>query len=325
MPRSRRLLSSGLLAFLLVFVIWAGVNAQSIEDWYRLRGYSLPANIASIAKDDAMTPKAMRILAVTRPTLESNGQAFQSACAQNEQTIVLGCYHSGLSFLSGDSSLFVFDVRDARLNGVQQVTTAHEMLHAAYDHLSTKQKNDVNAMLTDFFNNGLKDQRIIDTINAYKKTEPNDVLNEMHSVLGTEASALPAGLESYYKQYFTSRQAVTTFANNYEDEFTSRDNQIKADDEKLAQMRQTIQSEEAQLQTQLASLEADRASIERSNDQTAVNNYNSRVTSYNAGVRRLQNDIAAYNALVEERNSIASELRSLQQSLDSRFTTQPAQ
>jgi hypothetical protein len=322
MRSSRKQIGLTSLVLVLILAMVALAKAQAIDDWIRLRGYSPPAGIAKIAGEDKLTAKAEHILYVTHPVLDTNPTDFAQRCSQTEQTIVLGCYHSGLSAFTGDSFLFVKAVNDPRLNGVEEVTTAHEMLHAAYDRLSASQKQSIDKMLLDYYNNDLHDQRIIDTMNSYKQTEPDDVVNEMHSVFGTEIANLPAPLENYYKQYFIDRQAVTAFAQNYEGEFTSRLNQIKADDTKLAQEKADIQSKEFQLQTDLAGIEADRARVEASNDEATINQYNSRVSAYNSSVRQLRNEISAYNSLVEQRNQIANELRSLQNSLTSQLTTQ---
>ena len=73
---------------------------------------------------------------------------------------MLGCYHSN------QDGIFLYNVQDARLAGVQQVTAAHEMLHAAYDRLSTKDKNYVDGLLMDYLQERPQDQRIIDTMNC---------------------------------------------------------------------------------------------------------------------------------------------------------------
>lgn len=303
--------------------IFFGVSkATAIEDWFRLRNYSPPAAIAKFSNEVAMTPYATHVFYVTHPKIETNLQLFSQECTVREQSIVLGCYRGGLS---ADSNLFIRLINDDRLNGVEEVTAAHEMLHASYDRLNSKDKSKVDAMLVDFYNNDLKDQRVLDTINAYKKSEPNDVVNEMHSVFGTEIANLPAPLETYYKKYFTDRSKVTAFAANYEGEFTNRTAKIQTDDLILANQKARIQDEESSLGQQLSNLQSERINVENSNSQSAVNNYNAQVNAYNAGVRRLQVDIAAYNQLVAERNSIAEELQSLQSSLDTRLTTQSSQ
>ena len=292
---------------------------QDIADWFKLRNYTPPAAVKAFTIADTMTPHAVHLFYINHPVVESNVSTFRANCSIAEQTIVLGCYKGN------EYGIEIYNVKDPRLNGVQQVTAAHEMLHAAYDRLSTKDRDSVDAMLQNYYQHDLTDQRIKDTINAYKKTEPNDVVNEMHSVFGTEVANLPAPLEQYYKQYFTNRAQVTNFAASYEGEFTKRKSQIDADDQQLSIMKTQINSEESSLQAQLAGLQADRASVENSDSQTVVNAYNSRVNAYNAGVRKLQSDITTYNALVVARNVIAAELDSLQSSLDTRLTTQTAQ
>ena len=52
---------------------------------------------------------------------------------------MLGCYIL-------NKGIYVYDITDDRLAGVRQVTTAHEMLHAAYDRLSVKERAQVDAM-----------------------------------------------------------------------------------------------------------------------------------------------------------------------------------
>ena len=306
------LLSLGLLAAL----IFGVTHAQALEDWWRLRGYDPPATVVKLASEDTMTPLAVHIFYVNHPDLESNAVTFRQLCTVAEQTIVLGCYHSD------QNGIDIYKVEDSRLNGVQEVTAAHEMLHAAYDRLSSSDRKNIDNMLESFYQNGLSDQRIKDTIDSYKKSEPNDVVNEMHSVFGTEVSNLPTPLESYYKKYFSNRAAVVAFANGYEGEFTSRINQINDDDQRLAQMKVQIQADENSLDAQLSGLQAERAQIERSGSDADISQYNARVTAYNSGVKHLQNEISAYNALVEQRNAIATELRSLQGSLDTRLTAQ---
>jgi hypothetical protein len=315
------ILTLALLA--LPFVVF--FKAEALVDWWQLRGYTPPAAVAQLAAEDTMTSYSRHVFYVNHPDLESNANQFRADCNETEKTIVLGCYHGN------QDGIFIYDVSDPRLGGVEQVTAAHEMLHAAYDRLSSKDRNYVDGLLQDYFNNGLKDQRVIDTINSYRETEPNDVINEMHSVFGTEVANLPAPLEQYYDRYFTNRLAVTDFADGYQSEFTSREDQVKADDAQLAQMKAGIDSEEQSLQQQLQKINAARKELdeERSAGLNEAYNrdadsFNSYVSTYNSAVDKLRGDIAAYNSLVAERNSVAKELASLSKSLDTRSVPQAA-
>jgi hypothetical protein len=304
------------IAVFFAAIFFGLTHVMAIEDWLKLRNYTPPTAVAALAGEDAMTDYARHVFYVNHPQLENNVSLFRQKCALAEKTIVLGCYHSN------QRGIDVYDVKDSRLNGVQEVTAAHEMLHAAYDRLSSSERKKVDAMMVNFYNNGLNDERVKKTIDSYKKTEPDDVVNEMHSVFGTEVANLPAPMEAYYKKYFIDRAKVTAFEASYEGEFTNRLAQIDADDQTLAGLKSSIEDQERSLESQLQSLQSDRSRVESSGSQAEVNSYNARVSSYNSAVRRLQSDIAEYNNLVKERNAIAAELKSLQSSLDTRLTQQ---
>ena len=304
---------------LLVLIgLLAGVytQQQALRDWWLLRGYVAPAVVAQLATDDTMTAKAQHMFYVNHPDV-TTGKAFTKNCpVGSEKTVVLGCY------IGRDAGIFVYAVTDPRLNGVEQVTAAHEMLHAAYRRLSSGERSKVNAMLTDYYRQGLTDQRIKDTVEAYKKSEPKDVVNEMHSIFGTEVAGLPAPLEAYYKQYFGNRAKVTAFTARYQGEFTSRQTQVASYDAQLKTLGVQIDANEALLSQQKAALDSQSAQLQsqRSSGQIeAYNNgvgaYNRAVNTYNALVASTKNLIKQYNDIVTARNAIAVEEQQLVQAL----------
>lgn len=300
----------GTLLVLLVCLVLVGaaaLNRNNLYDWWRLRGYQPPSAVSQMAADDTMTAYARHMLYVNRPAID-NSTTFTSACPNDggEKTIVLGCYHGG------ESGIFLLGVSDSRLNGVEQVTAAHEMLHAAYERLSSSDRKKVDAMLTNYYNHGLTDPRIQQTIADYKQSEPHDVVNEMHSVFGTEVASLPAPLEQYYQRYFTNRAAVTGFAAQYQAEFTSRQDAVKQDDAQLAGLKSQIDSLESDLKSRLtaiqdqqATLNALRTSGNISQYNADVPGYNNLVDAYNAEAKDLKSLISQYNQLVATRNAVA--------------------
>jgi hypothetical protein len=307
-------------------LIFGLLNAQAIADWWQLRNYSPPATIEAVARADTMTEEAKRTFFVTKPELISDADAFRKSCPTFEQTVVLGCYHSGFS-----SSIYIYNVQDDRLSGVVEVTAAHEMLHSAYDRLGEEEKNRINGILNSFYNNGLQDERVLETIESYKQTEPTQLINEMHSIFGTELSNLPAELESYYQRYFMNRQAVVAFADKYADEFADRQAQIKEYQARLNDLKAEIDSEEASLSRQQQQIETDRRRLESLRTSGQVEEYNSSVAGfnalvneYNAGVAELRKDIAEFNRLVALHNELAAELSSLYKSLDTSLSPQTA-
>ena len=309
----------GIVALLLLWLF----NWQKVEDWWKLRSYTPPSEIEALAVNDTMTDEAKHLFYINHPQLINTD--FAKSCPVNEQTIVLGCYRSV------EAGIYLFKVEDARLKGVEEVTAAHEMLHAAYDRLSSTEKKDVNTMLNDYLKQ-VQDKRILDTIELYKKTEPNDVIDEIHSIFGTEISSLPPKLETYYQRYFLNRAQIVSYANNYQQEFISRINQIKAYEQQLLSIKQKIDAERSSLSAQLSKIKSDRAELDslRSSGQFAAYNsrvatFNAEVDSYNNQVGQLRADINAYNDIVNLHNQLAKELRNLYDSIDTRLAPQSLQ
>lgn len=311
------------LGILLVLAIVAALNWQAIDDWWRLLGYTPPPVIAQLASQDTMTAYTRHLFYLNRPQLSSSVSAFRQSCPENENTIVLGCYHSG------QNGIFIYNVQDPALAGVTQVTAAHEVLHAVYARLSGGQRAKLDTELESFYKNDLKDPRVQAEVKLYQQTEPGSVMDEMSCTFGTEVANLPAALNDYYKTYFTNRGAIVAYEQQYESAFTTRQNTITADDQQLSSVKSQIDNQEATLAAQLSDLNAIQNQLDnlKASGQIPVYNadvpgYNAQVDSYNRGVDSLQNAIAAYNQLVATRNAVATDLTTLDKALDTRLTTQ---
>ena len=258
-----------------------------------------------------MTPAATRAFYVNHPSIDTK-VVFAGHCNfGREQSIVLGCYHGN------QQGIYILDVTDARLNGVEQVTAAHEMLHAAYDRLSDKERVHIDGLLQAFYANQVTDTRVRATIDLYRKTEPNDVVNEMHSIFGTEITNLTPELETYYRRYFVNRAKVVSYAAAYSAEFTNRQQQVVAYDAQLKDIKVTIEANTAALSQDQANLQSMRSKLdsERTTDPAQYNRdadvYNVRVNAYNSKIVATRDLIAQYNELVDKRNAIALEEQQL--------------
>jgi len=295
----------------------------AIFDWWRLRGYQPPAAVSRLADETSMNATTRRLFYVYRPEIQDK-EAFNSHCRDDEQTIVLGCYIDG-------QGIYIFNVTDVRLKGIEEVTAAHEILHAAYARLSTTERNQVDNMTKLAFAQ-LTDQGIKDRIELYRKKDASVIPNELHSILGTEATSLSADLEDYYKQYFNDRQKVVSFGAAYAQAFTDRKNQIIAYDTQLDSLKGQIDS----LQTDLSQASDDLSSrrqqldgLRNSNQIEAYNSdvpsFNQQVKSYNNMVNKLSGLVSEYNDIVSQRNELATEEQSLTDAIDSREAVPPKQ
>jgi hypothetical protein len=302
-----------LLLALLFWAVAAVVAFQfhrPILDWMSLRGYTPPTNVTALASSDFMTPSATHMFYVNRPTIDSKS-VFTSNCNfGREQSIVIGCYHSN------QAGIHILDVTDPRLNGVEQVTAAHEMLHAAYDRLSVNERRRVDKLLQSYYST-VTDPRVRATVDQYRKTEPNDVVNEMHSIFGTEIATLNPELEVYYARYFTNRAKVAGYAAAYSSEFTGRQQQVAAYDAQLGELKASIESNTTVLASEQINLQAIRSRLDNERGSNTaqynqdVDSYNVQVNAYNGKIAATRALITRYNDLVDKRNAIALEEQQL--------------
>lgn len=325
-PSRLRLLLAGLPVILVVVLGIVLLNRQNLQDWLKVRGYRQPAAIVKLADQDTMNDYTRHLFYLNKPQLLNTVASFRKYCPENKDTIVLGCYHPD------QNGIFIYNVQDPALTGIQQVTAAHEVLHAVYARLSGKDRSALNSQLEDFYHHGLKDPRVIAEVKLYQKTEPNDVLDEMSCTFGTEVAKLPAPLDAYYQRFFTRRAAIVAYEHQYEGEFTSRQSTIKHDDQQLTTMKQQIDAQQAALGYQLTQINADRSHLSSllASGQTgaynaAVPGFNNEIATYNADIDHLQTAIDSYNQLVAARNLVAGQLTTLDSAIDTRQVPLPTQ
>jgi len=309
------------LALLLSASGWLLLNHDAVGDWLATRGYRAPADIQQMANATSMTSYAKRLFYVNRPQVENRDEFNKECSNETDQVSVLGCY------TGNRQGIFIYNVTDSRLNGIQQVTAAHEMLHQAYDRLSDGERAKVDSMLKDYAKT-VTDPDLLSKISAYKKSEPHQLVNEYHSIFGTEVAKLPAPLEDYYKQYFTDRSKVTALHDKYQEAFTERTNQIASYDQQLEALKKQIEIDRASISTQEADLKSRRAQLDALLANNNISAYNAAVPGFNADVSRYKATVAAtnalidkYNGIIDARNSIAVEEQQLQRALDSHAAT----
>ena len=211
-PRTvRNAVLLGLSAVLFALAGLIFFNRQYVIDEARLFRYTPSAEVKSIAEMTTMKDEGKRYFYASHPEINDR-QAFNSNCSDHgEETIILGCYKA--------LNIYIFDVTDPRLPGVKEVTAAHEMLHAAYDRLSDDERQRIDKLVKAEVDR-IADPRLADLVKVYNKTEPGELLNEMHSIVGTEVGDISPDLEQYYSRYFSDRAKVVNLSEGYEKVFS---------------------------------------------------------------------------------------------------------
>lgn len=289
-------------------------NSQNIIDWWRLRDYAPSAEISALYENIKLTDYGKKLFYVNDPQVLSK-KDFVDSCVVGEETIVLGCYVSG-------QNIYLYDVEDDRLKGVEEVTAAHEMLHAAYDRLEKDEKTRINTLLQEAYDRS-GSERLQKSIQAYKLRDEAVVLNEMHSIIGTELKELPKDLENYYSKYFKDRLKIVALADAYAAEFEDREKLIEAYDTQLTALNGEITRSQADLNAQNEELNKEKNELEllKKNPKAfndRVDGYNSKVNKYNDLVQKIKIIVEDYNSIVIKRNEIAVEERELVNAIDTR-------
>jgi len=302
------------------------LNQQYIKDQITVWSYSPPANIQVIEDRVDFTGKGQFHFYSTQPQLDGSEQ-FNSDCPRQEVgNPILGCYSAG--------RIYVYDVTNPELDGIEEVTAAHEMLHAVWERMSDEERIKIGALLKAEYRSITNNTDLAARMSYYERTEPGQLDNELHSILGTEIENINPELETYYAQFFKDRKKVVALHEKYNALFT--DLKVRSDTlyAELTELGASIEARSQKYDTDVGELSADISSFNRradNGDFSSINQFNSersallvRSNQLDADRLSISNDIARYNQKINQYNDISSKIDALNRSIDSIKDLQPA-
>lgn len=307
------------LAAVIVAGLFIWFNRLAVIDDIRLIGYTPPSNIASLADKIGFTSKGQHDFYAMHPSIEGRS-SFNAHCGNHEAgQEVLGCYTG--------AGIYLYDVTDSRLDGVEEVTAAHETLHAAYARLSSGDRTKVDAMIERQYATLSKDATFKARFSVYDSLSQADKLNELHSIFGTEVASLSGELETYYKQYFKDRSVLPADYAKYQGPF----NQLKSEQATLKtqidQLHSDITSSESQYNSDRSALNNDIDAFNQKSNSGGYTSQSDFANDRNALVARsnalhdeadqINTKIDQYNDAINQYNALSVQTQDLQNSLDS--------
>lgn len=274
----------------------------------------------------AMSGRGEFLFYASQPSVEGT-QAFNDKCARVEQSsAILGCYDG--------RNIYIYDIKNAKLDGIREVTAAHEMLHAAYQRLNDSERGKIDALVEAEYAKLSGNKEFSERMAFYARTEPGERDNELHSIIGTEVTSISLELEQHYRMYFTDRSKVVALHTQYASVFyglQARGQELSVELDALAD---SIEAASSAYNQATARLNAD---IEGFNNRANSGNFssqaqfNSERAALVARVADLESQRAAinanrerYNNLREELVAIASESAALNRSIDSSLAPAPS-
>jgi uncharacterized protein YukE len=305
-------------AFLLIlaaFFLWS--NKWEVHDRWVSRSYLATKDSEEVRENLSLTQKGDLVFRASLTEVDDKDK-FRSRCPveRYEEANVLGCYSA--------RKIYVLKVDEPKLKGVEEVTAAHELLHAKFERMSGDEKDEVKKLLT-VVRSKITDTDITRLIESYSKElgEGEDLFNEMFAIYGTQVQDVGSELESIYSEYFEKREDIVASYSSYNSQFKEIEETVRSYDERLAKLKSEKESLERNLESQSNELTREKAELDQTQNsdsqeeyQRAVNQYNLKVEEYNSSVERIRLLVNEFNQLVETRNAEALSARDLADKLN---------
>jgi hypothetical protein len=243
-----------ILIVLIALSAFVWMNHQYLVDTVSFWRFQPSSEVATIASRAVLSDSGKFLFYASQPSIDEK-VTFNNECERKESgTAILGCYVN--------ERIYLYNVTDQRLDGIKEVTAAHEMLHAVYERMSDSDRSTVNGLVEAEYQKLKSNPDYAERMAFYDRTEPGERDNELHSIIGTEIGPISADLEAHYAKYFGDRSKVVGFYNSYNSAFS-----------KLG----------AEAKTLSAQLDAINVKIKNASDK------------YNSDVKDLNGSIGAFN------------------------------
>jgi len=301
------------------FAGWLFFNRQFALDQLTVWSYQPTTSVQALDTRVKFTNKGQFTFFATKPVVADPGE-FNDKCPRQEAgSPILGCYTT-------DDRIYVFNVTNAQLDGMKEVTAAHEMLHAAWTRMSATEQTRLGVLLTAAYEK-TANAELRERMAYYQRTEPEAITNELHSILGTEVGDLGTELEAYYSQYFQDRQVVLTLHAKYNAIYKSLYNQADSLYTQMQTLSSSIEARSATYDSDVAKLSSDITSFNaraNSGDFDSISQFNrekavleQRSSQLEAQRTAIYADIASYDKMYDEYKILASQIELLNNSVDS--------
>ena len=178
-------------------------NRDWIRDFWRGVSYRPTSEMARIRDDLDLTGQGEFLFNASRPVLNES-EEFNDTCRfeSDEENAVLGCYR--------DENIYIYNIKDTELDGIRELTAAHELLHAVWERMSESERGSYAESLSLVYD---QNKEILEgEITTYDNNERKE---ELYVRAGTEVKKLPDDLEKHYATIFNDQDKVVNFYNKY--------------------------------------------------------------------------------------------------------------
>lgn len=293
------------MAVFVAATAWLLMNRQFVLDQIGVWEYQPSADISSIEQRAGLGGKGRFYFYASHPQVDTAAD-FNINCQRREaKSAILGCYNN--------KNIYIYNVTNAQLDGIEEVTAAHEMLHAAWDRMSDQDRAAVSGLLEAQYAT-INDPALKARMAYYDRTEPGEHDNELHSIIGTEVASISPALEKYYSQYFSDRSKVTTLHTSYDSVFTQLSQESDALYAELGALSTKIDTDKAKYESDISKLSSDIATFNQkanSGGFTSTADFNNQRAALSARSSALDSERAAINVEIKTYNDKNTQYQAL--------------
>lgn len=311
-------------AVTIALVSTAYVYRQDIQDYIVAWRFSPDVEMRVLVDGLDLTARGERILYASRPELLGR-ENFNQHCSSLEDGVnILGCYVRG--------KVYVFDVRNEELEGMNSVTLAHEMLHAVYGRLSSSEKHKLGELVKAEYERQRTDE-LEERLGYYERNMSESVVDELHSIFGVEGLELSPELEAHYSKYFANRSGIAKVHRSYYERLAKLREQTNDLLDEMEELSDKIQRDKVVYESNRDTLDAKvKDFYQRLEDSyLSPEEYlreraalQAEIDELNELYNGINKKVGEYNGLVVKYNEIALHVKELNNSIDSNFAPTPS-
>lgn len=314
--RKSSLISLIIVLFAVLVCALMVIHRQQVIDTVRAWQYEPSARAIDIRDSLGLTQLGRLYYDSSQPRIET-ADGFNQSCPQSEpNNPVVGCYSS--------QQIYIYDVRNEKLEGIEETTAAHELLHAAYERMDEAERADIDAELEKVYES-VKTKELEARMKYYQVNEPGEETNELHSILGTEFTQLGTKLETHYAKYFTDRAKVLAYYQKYQAVFASIIGKLDTLAGSINQRTMAVNDRIAIYKNESAALSGDirQYNSRQSGNMAKYNELVARQTEMNSRYQKINKEISAINKLRKEYDTLRKEYEALSRSINSSLEPAP--
>lgn len=279
-------------------LVWVILNRQWLEDWWRGKDYQPVGEMLQIRDSLGLTERGEFLFRASTPKLAESDE-FNATCrtAEDEEIAVLGCYT--------DKNIYVYNITSAELDGIKELTTAHELLHAVWDRMSEEERDELATALRRVSDGA--DEHFQEELMTYDESQRQE---ELFVRAGTEIMNVPTELEKIYAEVFKDQDAVVAFYNKYIAVFRAMEAEMDALETEMSTVGAEIESASNEYEKRMGQLNADIMSFNACAEVAGCFKTNEEFYARRGGLLAEQGELSAMydriNQLIDEYNGLVA-------------------